>query len=502
MTRQKGVRVILIVFLVAITIIGCSKITPVVNMESKIKYEKENLTISTTSIPESLHASSYLRSRDEDIINALFEGLVEVTSDGNVVPALAQGWKISEDELRYSFLLNDNIYWSDGTKIVASDFLDYFEYLFSPNNINYTSDELYNIYGVEDFKKGIKGFDDVGIYAQDEDELIIQLVVKDPKFLQKLSKPEYRLRDSDDELENYIENYQNIRYTGAYVIESVRPYTEIKLISNNKYTLESVNAKNITLINSGDNIRDFAMYNTNKIDIVTNPPITAFSEGKLINEITYTTSKDMQYMVFNSIEGIGKYLDFRKAIYIDLSTALMDSYLIKNKFATMDYREISNEEIEESILYERNYNQEYNSIAISKNLETARSLLSGIPKDKNEKVRVIGSNNYENQKLVEFLALEFEKLGLEVNFKLYDEEKELNKKLKKGEFTIYIDSINLEDENINNKINIISEYYKDYEYSIFSMYTKNNYWCKSDRIKEIYIDNNGNMIFRKMIYKN
>ena len=336
MTRQKGVRVILIVFLVAITIIGCSKITPVVNMESKIKYEKENLTISTTSIPESLHASSYLRSRDEDIINALFEGLVEVTSDGNVVPALAQGWKISEDELRYSFLLNDNIYWSDGTKIVASDFLDYFEYLFSPNNINYTSDELYNIYGVEDFKKGIKGFDDVGIYAQDEDELIIQLVVKDPKFLQKLSKPEYRLRDSDDELENYIENYQNIRYTGAYVIESVRPYTEIKLISNNKYTLESVNAKNITLINSGDNIRDFAMYNTNKIDIVTNPPITAFSEGKLINEITYTTSKDMQYMVFNSMEGIGKYLDFRKAIYIDLSTALMDSYLIKNKFATMD----------------------------------------------------------------------------------------------------------------------------------------------------------------------
>ena len=242
------------------------------------------------------------------------------------------------------------------------------------------------------------------------------------------------------------------------------------------------------------------MYNTNKIDVVSNPPVTAFSEGNLINEISYTDSANMQYMILNSIEGRGKYLDFRKAIYIDLSTALMDSYLVKNKYATMDYRKISNEEIEESIFYKKKSEQEYSKEAISRNLEIAKNLLSGVPIIEGDVVKVIGSNNYENQKLVEFLELEFEKLGLESSFKLYDEEEELNKKLEAGDFSIYIDNINLEDENINNKIDIISKHYKDEDYSIFSLYTKNNYWCKSDRVKDIYLDANGNMIFKKMIY--
>ncbi|MGL4654517.1 MAG: ABC transporter substrate-binding protein [Sarcina sp.] len=498
MKRQKEVKIIIALILVAITMIGCSKITPVANVEPK----SENLIVATTSIPESLHTSSYLRSRDEDIVCALFEGLVEVTSGGKIGPAIANGWKVSEDGLRYSFLLNEEVYWSDGEKIVASDFLDYFEYLFSPNNINYTSDELYHIYGVQDFKEGKKSFDEVGIYAEGENELIIQLVVEDPNFLRKLTKPEYRLRDSDDDLDNYIESYSDIRYTGAYKIESIKPYTELKLMQNEEYTLKSIGAKNITLVNSEDNIKDFAMFNTNKLDIVSNPPVTAFSEGNLINEISYTDSANLQYMVFNSVEGISKYLDFRKAIYIDLSTALMDSYLIKNKFATMDYKEISSEEIEESIFYKRKYDQEYNATMTMKNLESAKNLLSGVPKTEEGKIKVIGEDNYENQKLIEFLKIEFEKLGLEAELNLYADEEKLNKILKDGEFTIFIDNINLEDENINNKINIISEYYENQAYSVISMYTANNYWCKSKRVKEIYLDDNGNMILKKMVYIN
>ena len=500
MDRQKNIKSILASFLVLITMItiGCSKVTPVANIETK----KEDLIVATTSIPESLHSSSYLRSRDEDIICSLFEGLVEITESGKVAPALARGWNISEDGLQYSFLLKDEIYWSDGTEIVASDFLDYFEYLFSPDNLNYTSDELYHIYGVQEFKEGVKGFDDVGIYAQGNKEILIQLVVKDDKFLEKLTKPEYRLRDGDDSLENYIESFNDIRYTGAYKIQSVKPYTEIKLTQNTEYTLDSIGAKNITLIDSGDNIKDFAMYNTNKMDIVSNPPVTAFSEGNLINEISYTDSLRLQYMVFNSTEGISKYLDFRKAIYLDLSTALMESYLVQNRFATMDFREISSEEVEESIFYKRTHNQEYNELTRNSNFQKAQSFLLGVPKSEPEVIKVIGKENFANQKLIEFLKVEFEKLNLKAEFKLYSDEDDLNEKLKNGEFTIFIDNINLEDENINNEIDIISEYYKGQEYSVIAMYTENNYWCKSERVKRIYTDYNGNMIFKKMVYVN
>ncbi|MGL4761794.1 MAG: ABC transporter substrate-binding protein [Sarcina sp.] len=500
MDRQKNIKIILSSFLVVITIlmIGCSKVTPVAKIETK----KEELVIATTSIPESLHSSSYLRSRDEDIICALFEGLVEITENGKIAPALARGWHISEDKLTYKFLLNDEIYWSDGSQIMASDFLDYFEYLFSPDNLEYTSDELYHIYGVQEFKEGTKSFDDVGIYAQGDKEIVIRLTAKDDKFLEKLTKPEYRLRDSDDSLEAYAENFMDIRYTGAYKIHSVKPYTEMKLVRNEQYSLESIGAKNITLIDSGDNIKDFAMYNTNKIDIVSNPPVTAFSEGKLINEISYTDSLRLQYMVFNSTQGISKYLDFRKAIYLDLSMALMESYLVQNKFATMDFREISLDEIEESIFYKRIHNQEYNELTRNSNLKKAQTFLVGIPKSEPETIKIIGKDNFSNEKLVEFLKTEFEKLNLKSEFDLYSDDEELEEKLKSGDFTIFIDNVNLEDENINNRINIISDFYSGQEYSVISMYTENNYWCKSKRVKHIYTDYNGNMIFKKMIYIN
>ncbi|WP_297522433.1 ABC transporter substrate-binding protein [uncultured Clostridium sp.] len=498
MDRQKNIKVILAIFLISVTMLGCSKITPVAKMGTK----KEELIIATTSIPQSLHASSYFRSRDEDIICALFEGLVELTQSGEIGPALAQGWKVSEDGLKYSFLLEDEIYWSDGSEITVDDFLNYFEYLFSPDNIEYTSDELYHIYGVQEFKEGTKGFDDVGIHAISEDEFTIQLVTKDDNFLKKLTKPEFRLRDNDDNLENYEENFNDIRYTGAYKIESVESSTEIKFIQNSEYTLKSIGAKNITIVNSGDNIKDFAMYNTNKIDIVTNAPVTAFSQGNLINEISYTDSERLQYMVFNSLEGKGKYLDFRKAIYIDLSTALMESYLIENKFATMNFRKISTEEIEESIFYKKDDNQVYSKEVRFKNFQTAQSLLQGLPDVESDKIIIIGKNNYENQKLIEFLEKEFKELDIEAQFTLYDDIDEMNEKLKAGEFNIFIDSVNLEDENINNKINIISEYYEYQDYSVIAMYTENNYWCKSEKVKDIYIDDNGNMIFKKMVYIN
>ncbi|MGL4741539.1 MAG: ABC transporter substrate-binding protein, partial [Sarcina sp.] len=140
--------------------ISCTKIQPAVNIDSE---EEKQTVITTTSIPTTLHASSYHRTREEDLICAVFEGLVEFTNSKSLAPSLASGWKVSNDKLQYSFIINKDAFWSDGKKIVAEDFINYFEHLFSPSNNNYTSDELYTIYGVEDYKNGIIGFDEVGI---------------------------------------------------------------------------------------------------------------------------------------------------------------------------------------------------------------------------------------------------------------------------------------------------------------------------------------------------
>ncbi len=51
----------------------------------------------------------------------VFEGLTRFTSDGSVVPHLAEGWEVSEDGLVYTFRLRDGVTFHDGSTFDAED---------------------------------------------------------------------------------------------------------------------------------------------------------------------------------------------------------------------------------------------------------------------------------------------------------------------------------------------------------------------------------------------
>ena len=53
---------------------------------------------------------------------AIFEGLVR-RYNGEIEPAIAETWDVSNDGLTYTFHLRD-VAWSDGTPITAQDFVD------------------------------------------------------------------------------------------------------------------------------------------------------------------------------------------------------------------------------------------------------------------------------------------------------------------------------------------------------------------------------------------
>jgi ABC-type oligopeptide transport system substrate-binding subunit len=52
----------------------------------------------------------------------LFEGLVRVDSDHNVLPAVAARWKVADRGRRYTFRLREGLRWSDGSPLTARDF--------------------------------------------------------------------------------------------------------------------------------------------------------------------------------------------------------------------------------------------------------------------------------------------------------------------------------------------------------------------------------------------
>jgi oligopeptide transport system substrate-binding protein len=56
------------------------------------------------------------------LVSQLFEGLVSVDQESNVLPAAAARWEILDGGKRYRFFLNDGLSWSDGFPLTAQDF--------------------------------------------------------------------------------------------------------------------------------------------------------------------------------------------------------------------------------------------------------------------------------------------------------------------------------------------------------------------------------------------
>lgn len=62
----------------------------------------------------------------------LYERLVELTPDGEVVPGLAESWTISDDGTTYVFKLRENVRFHDGLPLTAAAVVANFERLLSP----------------------------------------------------------------------------------------------------------------------------------------------------------------------------------------------------------------------------------------------------------------------------------------------------------------------------------------------------------------------------------
>ncbi|MFI5171011.1 MAG: ABC transporter substrate-binding protein [Chitinophagales bacterium] len=73
-------------------------------------------------------------------VNQLFNSLVQLDSDLNVLPCIAKSWTISKDRFSYTFILRNDVYFHDdncfgngkGRKVIAEDFVYSFSRLINP----------------------------------------------------------------------------------------------------------------------------------------------------------------------------------------------------------------------------------------------------------------------------------------------------------------------------------------------------------------------------------
>jgi oligopeptide transport system substrate-binding protein len=140
--------------------------------------------------PSSLHPHHTLCPESLKVICECTESLVRLTPKGRPLPGLAKKWQKLSDTT-YQFTLQDNLVWSTGEIITASDFIHSWQDILEPKNKTLVAPLFYIIDGAEAIHKGLSGKHTLGVKALDNHTLIINTTHPIPYILTLLGHPAF-----------------------------------------------------------------------------------------------------------------------------------------------------------------------------------------------------------------------------------------------------------------------------------------------------------------------
>jgi ABC-type transport system substrate-binding protein/class 3 adenylate cyclase len=119
----------------------------------------------------------------------LFSGLVGQSPEMEVIPDVAHSWEMLEDGKKYIFHLRKDVYWSDGVPVTAADFEFTFKRALKPETKAPVAGLL--LHGIKGARARHLGqtsdASQVGVYAVDDETLVIELEEPTGYFMQDLS---------------------------------------------------------------------------------------------------------------------------------------------------------------------------------------------------------------------------------------------------------------------------------------------------------------------------
>jgi len=119
-----------------------------------------------------------------EIVRDLFEGLLNQSADGALVPGVAESWESSDGNKTWTFHLRDNAKWSNGETVTAGDFVYSWRRLADPATGSPYSwfMDLMSIENASAIVAGEKEPSELGVTATDDRTLVVKLTAPLPYF--------------------------------------------------------------------------------------------------------------------------------------------------------------------------------------------------------------------------------------------------------------------------------------------------------------------------------
>ena len=169
-----------------------------------------------------------------------FSGLTSLDENGQPVAELAKSWDVSEDGMTYTFHLDENAQWSDGTPVTADDFVFAWQRLDDPETASEYAFILDTIHvkNAAEINAGEMDVSELGVRAIDEHTFEVQLELPCEFMLGLLAFPSFFPLNRafyESHVDSYAQSPEDMLYCGPYEMSSWEQGSEYTFEKNEDY---------------------------------------------------------------------------------------------------------------------------------------------------------------------------------------------------------------------------------------------------------------------------
>ncbi len=266
------------------------------------------------------------------ILNNTFEALMREVG-GEIKPAIAKSYEISEDGLEYTFHLRDAL-WSDGQPITASDFEYAWQRAIKIETAAPYASHFFYIKNAQNFYEGNGSLEDVGIKALDDKTFKVTLEAPTPYFLSLITRPAFmpvrkEIIESGDE--SWFFNKETAISNGPFVLESYASGDKIILKKNENYwNADSVAIDQINCMMIVESSTALTAFQAGNLDIINNVPTQEITRLLSEDDSFYILPKmGTYYLQFNMNVDALKDVRVRKALSLALDRKSITENVMK-----------------------------------------------------------------------------------------------------------------------------------------------------------------------------
>ena len=352
-------------------------------------------TVQYGSNPETLDPALNSAIDGANTIITIFEPLLLINENNEVIGGQAESWETSEDGLTWTFTMRDGLKWSDGTDLNAKDFEYSFKRMVDPNTAApYAETCLGMIDGFEE----AAGFPDadgnptaepnpdaLNVKASDDGKTLTIVLSYPCSYFDKMAAfatmSPVQQATVEANGDSWCTSADTFVSNGPYMITDWTPSERIVLTKNPNYVGGWDNSKivsdTITLLLLEDSSASYAAYNSGEAVLVKDVPtdeIPSLTKAEDGGDFYVDTILGTYYVSLNLQRDAFKDAKVRKALSLAIDRDYVANTIMQGTYSTADSI-VGPGIVDESGYFHDNGNAPYISADYEANLAEAKKLL-------------------------------------------------------------------------------------------------------------------------------